>query len=118
MLDFFVAQGQGANQGLGSGPVNLYTSDESIFHLSGKVNRQNTRYWAHKNPHCGHEFTANSPKVVVWAAVLRSRIVGTFFFTENVNGANYLAMLCDFFIPAVRGAGDARSICFQQECCQ
>jgi hypothetical protein len=44
MLDFFHANGQGQDQGLGSGPVVLYTSDEATFHLSGKINRQNNRY--------------------------------------------------------------------------
>jgi hypothetical protein len=38
MLDFFVAQGQGVDQGLGSGPVVLYTSDEAILHLPGEFN--------------------------------------------------------------------------------
>jgi len=46
--------------------VNRLTfSDESTFHLTGKVNRQNVRTWGTETPHVIIEHERNSPKVNV-----------------------------------------------------
>ena len=44
---------------------NVIFSDESTFHLSGKVNRHNCRIWGTENPPVVHEHERDSPKVNV-----------------------------------------------------
>lgn len=60
-------------------------SDETHFHLSGYVNKQNCRYWAAENSKLKHQRPLQSLKVTVWAAMSSQRIVGPYFF-ENENG--------------------------------
>jgi len=76
-------------------------SDEANFHLDGKVNRHNCRYWSKENPDYVLEIPLHSPKVVVWAAISQQKIYGPFFFDDNVNSKNYLAMLANNFYPSL-----------------
>ena len=55
-------------------------SDESTFHLSGKVNRHNVRIWGSQNPHVVVEHQRDSPKVNVWSGLMHDRVIGPFFF--------------------------------------
>jgi hypothetical protein len=58
----------------------------------------------------------NSPKVNVWCAMSKNRLIGPFFFEgDTVNGEKYLSMLQTFFIPEVRKLRKTRSIIFQQD---
>ncbi|KAJ8953517.1 hypothetical protein NQ318_023641 [Aromia moschata] len=68
--------------------ANILFSDEATFFLNGHVNRQNTRYWSQENPHWMQEYHTQHPqKVNVWAGIVRNRIVGLYFFDENLTGA-------------------------------
>ena len=49
----------------------------------------------------GH--THNQQKVNVWAGILNfEAIIGPFFIESNLNANNYLAMLQDEIVPAIR----------------
>lgn len=77
-------------------------SDEATFHVSGRVNRHNTVYWARENPRATRELSRGSPKVNVWCAVTASTIIGPYFFEDRtVNAINYLSMLETFFINSL-----------------
>ena len=75
------------------------TIDEAIFHLEGSVNRQNSSHWAKENPYWTVEKSLNSPRVMVWAALGSSGVIGPFFFDGNVNAASYLQMIENEFYP-------------------
>lgn len=74
-----------------------FFTDEAIFHLNGRFRK--TRYWAVENPRryipCREQY---SPKVMVWAGILGTKIIGPYFFENNVTGK-----LIDFFIIAFKG---------------
>jgi hypothetical protein len=91
-------------------------SDEATFHISGKVNRHNCRIWGTEDPKEVFEYERDSPKTNVWCAMNKERIFGPYFFTEKtVNGASYLDMLQNFFIPLLRRLGILKKIFFQQD---
>ena len=77
---------------------NLLMTDEAHFHLSGFVNKQNTRYWPPVNPKELHEMLLHSPKVTVWCRVGAFGIVGQYFFendneeTVTVNSERYVTI--------------------------
>ena len=72
-------------------------SDESTFHISGKVNRYNVRIWGSQNPHVVVEHQRDSPKVNVWCGSLLDRVIGPSFFNENSVTANiYIFIYIDY----------------------
>ncbi|GFY01191.1 DUF4817 domain-containing protein [Trichonephila clavipes] len=62
----------------------LILSDETHFHLSGTVNKQNFRYWAAENPQLLHQRPLNSPHVTFWCAVAEFDVLGPQFFEEDI----------------------------------
>ncbi len=94
----------------------LFT-DEAHFHLTGAVNKQNTRYWAPTgdNPQAIEEKPLHEQRVTVWAGVAAWGIVGPFFFDGNVNTARYAEMLNTFLIPTLRRRRRLSSTWFQQD---
>lgn len=92
----------------------LVFSDESCFHLSGKVNRHNIRIWGTQSSHEIVEYARDSPKVNVFCAISNQKVYGPYFFTENtVNGGNYLEMLDSWLIPQLQR--DLINYVFQQD---
>jgi len=87
---------------------NIFFSDEAHFHLNGHVNRQNCRYWSDTNPKLKHQKPLHSPKVTVWAALSARGIIGPYFYEDQrgnavtVNTERYIAMLQNFFAPALQ----------------
>lgn len=73
-----------------------FFSDEAWFHLSGYVNSQNYRTWSTENPHNYIEVPLHSIKIGVWVAMSRRRIVGPYFFEENVTAVKYQELLQQF----------------------
>ena len=63
-------------------------SDETTFHVSGKVNKQNVHIWGSQNPHSTAEHIRDSPKVNVWCGLLHDRLIGPFFFRESTVTSN------------------------------
>lgn len=56
----------------------LFTSDKSLFHLSGSQNAQNTHRWDTKNTI--NEVPLHDQKASVWCAVSAQRIIAYIFF--------------------------------------
>ena len=90
-------------------------SDESIFHLDGRVNKQNCRFWARENPRRYREQPLHSEKVIVWAAMSHRGVIGPFFFEGNVTGESYLAMLQTFLWPQLANLPDVDQLHFMQD---
>ena len=66
-------------------------SDESTFHISGKVNKQNVRIWGTEKPTIPLEHVRDSPKVNVFCAISSKKVYGSYFFKDkSVQGASYL----------------------------
>lgn len=73
---------------------NVLFSDEATFTSNGTVSSQNCRWWATENPN----FVIQSKdqytfKVNVWCGIFNLRIVGPFFFRNNLNSERYLEFL-------------------------
>ena len=69
-------------------------SDESTFHINGKVHRHNVRIWGTENPHEMVPHERASPKINVFCAMSTRNVYGSFFFLEDtVKGTSYLEML-------------------------
>ncbi|GBN62182.1 hypothetical protein AVEN_63532-1 [Araneus ventricosus] len=72
----------------------LIFSDESTFHISGKVNRYNSRIWGAEKPSTVIEHERDSAKVNVFCAISSRKLYGPFFFSErSVTSVVYLDML-------------------------
>ncbi|XP_018312290.1 uncharacterized protein [Mycetomoellerius zeteki] len=91
---------------------------EATFKLTGNINRHNCRYWSDENPHWMYEVhTQNQQKVNVCTGILNEAIIGLFFIECNLNADNYLAMLQDEIVPAIRNIArqNFNDIWFQQD---
>lgn len=83
----------------------LVFTDEATFHVSGKVNRHNLRFWGTENPHGVMEHERDSPKVNVFCAISNSCVFGPFFFVEkSINGCIYQDMLSEWLFPQLEEA--------------
>lgn len=77
---------------------NIIFSNESTFNTNGVVSSQNCRYWAQDNPNFTVTTSSQkSKKVNVWCAITKNRIIGPYFFQENLNQNSYLEMLNTYF---------------------
>ena len=90
-------------------------SDECIFCLDGRVNKQNCRYWSDENPHFYAEQPLHSPKLTIWCGIWSGGIIGPAVFEETVNGDNYLELLKAVLWPAVANHPRVDDIRFQQD---
>ena len=85
----------------------VWWSDEAKFCLHGTVNSHNAVHWGTSRPDPAQKPPRDSPKLNVWVAICQYGYIGPFFFkdqqgaTVNVDGARYLEMLENFFIPAL-----------------
>ncbi|PNF19154.1 hypothetical protein B7P43_G09807 [Cryptotermes secundus] len=61
----------------------LLTSDETHFHLSGCVDKQNVRHWAGTNPKELHEIPLHRERVTVWCAVAEFGVWGPYLFEKD-----------------------------------
>ena len=68
-------------------------SDEAIFYLERSVNKHNSSYWSQENPHWLVEKALHSPKIMVWAALGASGIIGPISLEGNVDADAYLKLL-------------------------
>jgi hypothetical protein len=94
----------------------IFFSDEVIFHLCGRVHKQNCRIWGYEKPNEVQQEPLHSPKVNVWCAMSADQIIGPYFFEEStVGGENYLAMLKEYFFPILQRQRLTKKIIFQQD---
>ena len=99
---------------------NILFSDEAIFHLSGRVNRHNTRIWGTENSKVIKEKEHDSSKLVVWCAISATGIIGPYFFHDDTRRTttvteNYLEMLQKFFLPKLGNNALVENCYFQQD---
>ena len=69
--------------GIGAHPKylsHICFSDESTYHVSGKVYKPNCRIWGSVNPRVTIEMERNSKKINVWCGLMKDKVVGSFFF--------------------------------------
>lgn len=75
-------------------PYNILWTDEATFSSNGVVNSQNCRWWAQVNPHftieCKDQY---SFKTNVFCGILNNKVIGPFFFRQNLTGERYLHFL-------------------------
>ena len=93
----------------------LMFSDEAIFHLDGRINKQNSRVWSSENPRSYREQPLHSEKVVVWAALSHRGVTGPFFFNGNVTGETYMAMLKNFLWPQLINLSEINDLRFMHD---
>ena len=76
-------------------------TDESSFKINGRMNRQNSVYWAKENPHITEAVELNVPGLMFWGGISSAGIVGPYLFEESVNGENYLELLQGDAVSAI-----------------
>jgi hypothetical protein len=62
---------------------NVRFTDETQFHLDGRVNKQNVQFWAPGNPHIFTKKTHHTPKITVWVAISRKGLMEQVFFHQT-----------------------------------
>ena len=95
----------------------LIMSDDAHFHISGHVNKQNSRFWANENPKIIHEEPFHDHKVTVWCGITSSRIIGPYFFEDGgatVTGSIYRQMIQEYMLPQLDDLG-MQNMWFQQD---
>ncbi|CAF2265037.1 unnamed protein product [Rotaria magnacalcarata] len=65
----------------------LFFSDEATFYVGGLVSKHNIRYRSETNPHVTIETVMNSPKLNVWCAMSKNKLLGPYFFEDDTDGA-------------------------------
>jgi hypothetical protein len=91
-------------------------SDESTFHVSGKVNTHNCRIWGSENPRFFLKDVPDSPKVNMFCSLSKERLYGPFLLMETtITGIVYLDMLREFLIPQLDEDDQEERINFQQD---
>jgi transposase len=92
-------------------------SDEATLYLDGEFNSQNTRFWSDSNPRYhrqNHSQTAK--KVMVWAGILGTEVIGPFFLDTNLTGDGYVKLIKGRVLPRVRELrGTTRDVWFQHD---
>lgn len=86
-------------------------SDESLFELSGAVNRHNNVRWSVANPHAQVDVSHSHQSIMVWCGISSSGLVGPYFFDSPVNAQAYLRVLEEIVWPYARH----RRLTFQQD---
>ncbi|GFW86380.1 DUF4817 domain-containing protein [Trichonephila clavipes] len=61
----------------------MISSDESQFHLSGSVNKQNFRYWPTENLQLIEVRPLHSPRETVWCAIAKFSVRGAYLLEED-----------------------------------
>ncbi|KAJ8944097.1 hypothetical protein NQ318_019435 [Aromia moschata] len=69
-------------------------TDEATFTSNGTISSQNCRWWADDNPNFIMEYTDQySFKANVWCGISNGRLIGPYFFRQNLNAKGYLNFL-------------------------
>ena len=90
----------------------MFFSDQAWFHLDGHIKAQNSCTWSTKNSSDCWEKPSRSPKVGVWCAMSRKRIVGPLFFDQPITAEAYQDIIVQF-ISLLRP--EERHCWFQQD---
>ena len=74
-------------------------SDESTFHVSGLINRHNSKIWGSQNPHETYELERDSPKLNVWSGIMHDKIISPFFLLRNQLQLKFTWTFCQNVSP-------------------
>lgn len=91
---------------------NFFFSDEAWVQLDGYINSQNYRTWSTENPHMYREMGLHPPKLGIWCAISRKRIVGPIFFTRIITSEIYQGIITQFIALLDQ---EERDCLFQQD---
>lgn len=96
---------------------NMWFTDESIFTLTGHLNKQNNRVWSGKgnNPHAAVDRVRFPQKVMIWAAMSTNGIRIVPIRENIVTSASYIALLQQHFIPLLHQRGLIEQAWIQQD---
>lgn len=74
-------------------------------------------FWSQVNPHWVGQYNEVGPeKVMAWAGIIGTTIIGPFFFEDSVNGESYEELLIDFVLPTLHRLGlDSNNIIYQHD---
>ena len=73
---------------------------ESMFHISGLLNRHILGIWRSENPHDTCELEWDSLKLNVWCGIMHNKIIGLFFLAEkSIIAQIYLDVLTEYLSP-------------------
>lgn len=98
----------------------IWFSDEAHFHMDGRVNSQNFRFWSTEPPDLVAEAPLHSVKCTAWCAMSSSGIIGPFWFENDagesvtVNAQRYRQVLAKFWTALNRRLGGDRQLMDQQ----
>lgn len=62
----------------------VWFTDEAHFHLDGRINTRNNRFWGTEPPDMVEERPLHSLKCTAWCAVSCSGVIGPFWFEDRV----------------------------------
>ena len=93
----------------------MICTDEAWFTLTPSLNIQNNRVWSDESPSAIHEKPLHDQKIMAFSAISSKKIYGIWFFESNVNGANYLEMLQNWFWRKHVNTVDYKKFIFQQD---
>jgi hypothetical protein len=78
-------------------------SDETTFHLAGKVNKKNIHIWGTEQSHVVVQVICNLPKVNMFFAVSKTKVHASFFFAEaTFSHKTYLDVLEQWLWPKLK----------------
>ncbi len=85
---------------------NVIIDDEAGFALNANINTHNVRHYAPRGQQpLDFQFERNDDrhKLTVWVGLMgNGNIIGPFFFLGNVDGEDYLQMINQQVVPALR----------------
>ena len=103
----------------GNFALNTLFSGEACFHIDGTVTRQNyekNRHSTIADINVGN-ISLKTNMVMVWCGMCNDSIVGPYFFRQSINSNQYLNMLQEYAIPALKRLGLLHQCFFQQDDC-
>ena len=71
----------------------MIMSDEAHFHLSGHVNKQNSRFWGSKSPQIIHETSLHPQKITVWCAIMPKMSLDLIFLKTKMDKQQLLLVI-------------------------
>lgn len=82
---------------------NILWCDEATFKSNGEVNRHNMHYWSVENPHWMREINFQRQwSLNTWCGIFDGRIIGPYFFDENLTGEVYANFLNNEFLQLIQ----------------
>ena len=92
-------------------------TDEKVFSLHCRPNKQNERYWGHEDPLVEDECRVQGgPKAMAWAMIVNGT-VSVYWFDPGVrlNADSYVEMLQTFMVPRLEEMPGTHQLWYQQD---